>query len=191
LLVLLLAAFVAGGVFAQEGPISSIGGGLLFDASRSEQTDHGLFWSHLYAAPWGFVDIGSFELSLGVGIGRIARQSQWCFLLSVINVSLLWRIPDTSDILDDLSIVLFTGIAFDAVYWARHACLRSDATLDILPGHPIREFSSLKIKLGFGRDFEFSGERFFRAQLLLSYGLRLSNPNPFGGTIRLGFGRHL
>jgi len=207
LLVLFFAAFLGGGVLAQEKyldadagfgegnaaqtasrpsqgnrSLSNIGSGIMFDASRSRRTDDGRFWSQIYTGPWGFVDAGSFELSVGFVLGRIARQNRWCFPLLAMNVSLIWQVPAAA-----MGIVPLLGIGLDTVVWARHECLRSDYTLDTFPGHPIREFSSLKFKFGAGRDFDLSENRFFRTRLLGYYGRRFGgNPNPWGGTLRLG-----
>jgi len=197
LLLLLMAACTAGVVFAQaqtsgyeapppgggNGIFSAAGGGIMFDASRSRNTDYGHFWSQIYTGPWGFVDIGPFELSCGFVIGRVARQRRWCFLILAVNASLVWQAPAARGISP-----LF-GVALDTVVWARHACLRSDYTLDTLPNHPVREFSAVKFKTGIGRDFEIAENRFFRVRFMGYYGRRPgSNPNPFGLTLRLGAG---
>ncbi|MCL2232074.1 MAG: hypothetical protein FWB99_03255 [Treponema sp.] len=191
LLVLLAAACAAGGVFAQEeapgrgnGVFSAVGGGIVFDASRSRNTDYGHFWSQIYTGPWAFVDIGAFELSCAFVVGRVARQRRWCFLILAVNISLIWQAPLAAH-----GITPLFGIALDTVAWARHACLRSDYTLDTLPNHPLREFSAVKLKTGIGRDFSISENRFFRVRLLGYYGRRFGgNPNPFGLTLRLGAG---
>ena len=210
MLVLVLAAFAAGGLSAQEAPhsqgerlaegnaaqawneggglFSAFGGGLMFDASRSRNSDGGHFWSQIYAGSWVFADAGPFEVSFGLGFGRMARESRWCIPLLAANASLFWKMPIVV-----LDISTFLGIGFDAVFWARSECVRSDVVLaDIGSGNPFREFSSLKFKLGFGRDFELREDRFFRARLIGYYGMRrLSNPRPIGGTLRLGVGRRL
>jgi len=184
LLVLALAAFAKGGVFAQECAAPSIGGGMMFDTSRSRSTDDGRFWSQIYAGPWGFVDAGSFEISAGLVFGRVARQRRWCFPILAMNVSAIWQAP-----LAAMGVAPLLGVSFNTVAWARHRCLRSDYTLDTLPGHPVREFSSVNFMLGAGRDFDLSGDRFFRSRLLGYYGRRFGgNPNPWGGTLRLGVG---
>ena len=201
LLILVLAALAKGGVFALEsantgfgegiaaqasgqrsGAVSNIGGGMVLDASRSRRTDDGRFWSQIYTGPWGFMDAGSFELSVGFVFGRVARQSRWCFPILAMNASVVWQAP-----LAAMGIVPLLGVSFDTIAWARHGCLRSDYTLDTLPRHPIREFSSVKFKLGAGRDFDISDDRFFRARLLGYHGRRFGgNPNPWGWTLRLG-----
>jgi len=198
LLMLVLAIFAKGGVFAQDagfsdgtmtqtasqrsGAVSNIGGGMVLDASRSRRTDDGRFWSQIHTGPWGFMDARSFEFSVGFVFGRIARQSRWCFPILAMNVSVVWQAP-----LATMGIVPLLGVSFDTIVWARHECLRSDYTLDTLPGHPIREFSSVKFKLGAGRDFDISDDRFFRARLLGYHGRRFGgNPNPWGWTLRLG-----
>jgi len=210
-LALILAAFAAGGLFAREAfgceyvmfaefdaalapneriiafSNANIGGGIVFDGSRSRNTDYGRFWSQIYTGPWGFVDAGALEFSVGFVLGRVARQNRWCFPILAMNVSMLWRTP-----FDFVGIAPLLGFSLDTIVWARHRCLRSDYTLDTLPGHPIREFSSLKFMMGFGRDFNVSEDQFFRTRLLGYYGRRLGgNPNPFGGTLRLGVGRRL
>jgi len=87
------------------------------------------------------------------------------------------------------------GIGFNAILWVRYECLRSDrfvSDYDAVPnGRTFRNFSSLKLKAGFGRDFSFSENWFFRVRLLGYYGMRLGNPHPWGGTLRLGVGRRL
>ena len=194
-MVLLVTACTAWGALAQEeasgggaeggrnGIVSAAGGGIMFDASRSRNTDYGHFWSQIYTGPWGFVDIGPFELSCGFVIGRVARQRRWCFLILAVKASLVWQAPAARGISP-----LF-GVALDTVVWARHACLRSDYTLDTLPNHPVREFSAVKFKTGIGRDFEIAENRFFRVRFMGYYGRRPgSNPNPFGLTLRLGAG---
>ena len=94
-----------------------------------------------------------------------------------------------------LGIFPLLGIGFDAILWVRYECLRSDrfvSDYDAVPnGRTFRNFSSLKLKAGFGRDFSFSENWFFRVRLLGYYGMRLGNPHPWGGTLRLGVGRRL
>ena len=198
LLMLVLAIFAKGGVFAQDarfsdgtmaqtasqrsGVFSNAGGGMVFDASRSRRTDDGRFWSQIYTGPWGFVNAGSVEFSMGFVFGRVARQSRWCFPILATNVSVIWQAPFAVR-----GIAPLLGVSFDTVAWARYECLRSDYTLDTLSRHPIGEFSPVKFKLGAGKDFDISRDRFFRARLLGYYGRRFGgNPNPWGGTLRLG-----
>jgi len=187
------------------GVFSAIGGGIMADASRSANTclretrdfsDSSAgpenvdprFWSQIYAGPWFFADVGSFEFSLGLAVGRIARRVRWCFLILAANIGIIWKAP-----VGVLDIFPLLGIGFDAIVWTRNECLRRHYVVsDAVPGgRTFRYFSSLKLKAGFGRDFGFSENRFFRARLLGYYGRRLGNPHPWGGTLRLGFGKRL
>ena len=151
--------------------------------AEAEPGDRKRFWSHLYTGPWGFVDMGPFELSAGIGIGRVAREIRWCFLMLTVNTGLIWRTP-----VDFVGIHPLLGVSFDAVVWMRRECLRSPA---VAPERPFTYFSSLKFMLGFGRDFAFCDNRFFRLRVLGHYATRFGNPDPFGGTLRVGFGRLL
>ena len=209
-MVLVITVFVTGGVFAQDipgcdaetyvendavrmpkersGVFTAVGGGIVADTSRSGETIDYRFWSQIYTGPWFFMDAGFVELSLGLTVGRLARRNRWCFLILAANPSLLFRIPFSV-----LDISPLLGIAFDAILWVRHECLRSyEVVTDAVPdGRTFRNFSSLKFKAGFGKDFDLSENRFFRVRLLGYYGRRLGNPHPWGGTLRLGFGRRL
>lgn len=169
--------------------LSALGWGIEADGSRSARSDDGRFWSQISAAPHAFADFGSFELSLALGIGRIAREARWCFLIATANLGLLWQPPISA-----LGISPLVGFGLGAVPWARRDCLRSDYTLDAIQGSPFRDFSALRLKAGFGRDFGIGlcGELFFRARLVGYYGKRRSgSPNPLGGALRLGVGRRV
>ena len=198
---LILAAFVSGGIFAQEAPahenaqasgerdgfFTAIGSGIVASASRSEQTIDYRFWSQIYAGPWAFADTRHFELSLGLVVGRMARRNRWCFLVLAANSTVLWEVP-----FGFWGISPLLGIGFDAILWAREECLRSDATVSSeIDGRAFANFSSFKFKAGFGRDFGLCEDRFFRVRALGYYGRRLGNPHPWGGTLRLGVGRRL
>ena len=211
LIVLVLAAFVAGGVFAQEDlgyereypayvddatqtyeersrTVLAIGGGIMADATRSGESIDYRFWSQIYTGPWGFVDTRFFELSWGLAVGRMARRNRWCLLVLAANSSLLWKVP-----FGVLGIHPLLGVGFDAIVLVRYECLRSDRVVSeaIPDGRTFMNFSVLKFKIGFGRDFDFREDRFFRVRLVGYYGRRLGNPHPWGGTLRLGVGRRL
>ena len=165
----------------------ALGGGIAFDLSRSANSDDGRFWSQLHGGPWGFVDVGPFELSIAPAVGRIAKRARWCFLTLVVGASLIWRAPVSA-----LGVYPLLGVGFDGAVWASRECLRSDYTLDAFPSGPFREFSALKFIIGFGKDFDVGEERFFRARALGHYGRRRAgNPHPWGGALRLGVGRRL
>jgi len=192
----ILAAFLAGGVFAHEhagrgeigGAFTAIGGGVMADASRTGESVDYRFWSQIYAGPWFFLDAGDFEFSAGLAVGRIARRNRWCFLLVAANAGLLWRAP-----FDFLGITPLFGAGIDAIIWVLEECLRSDAVVSesIPGGRAFVNFSSLKLKTGLGRDFDFRNDRFFRVRALGYYGRRWGNPNPWGGSLRIGGGRRL
>jgi len=203
LLALVFAAFAAGGVLAREAPdcgdgcgasrtawewadaFAAVGGGLSGYINRSGETLDYRFWSRIGTGPWFFADTELFELSLGIGMGRIARRNRWCFLVLTANPSLLWKVPAGI-----FGIHPLLGAGIDAVLWVRNECLRSDELAsDAVPGgRTFVNFSSVKFKAGFGRDFGFSENRFFRLRLLGYYGRRLGNPHPWGGTLRVGIG---
>ncbi|MCL2192270.1 MAG: hypothetical protein FWB78_02600 [Treponema sp.] len=206
-LVLILSVLVAGRIFAQKGLgsegncdasfgrfFSSIGGGIMYDMSRSSENISYRFWSHIYIGPWFFMDMGFLELSMGMAVGRIARRETWCFLIMVANTSLVFRLPFS---IWDITPLL--GVGFDAIVWVRYQCLRShyvvSAEAAIPDGRTFRNFSALKFKAGAGRDFALSGNRFFRLRLMGYYGKRFlgypERPHPWGGTLRVGFGRWL
>ena len=175
---LALAVFVTGTAFAQWGA------GQVFSASRSANTDNGRFWSDLYTGPWGFVGSGLLELSLSFGIGRIARQNRWCFLITGVTANAIWRAPASF-----ISISPLLGVGLDIVPWARYHCLRSDYTLSSAGiRSPLLDFSAVKLMMGFGGDYNFSDDMFFRTRLLGYYGVRMGRPSPRGGTLRLGVG---
>ena len=210
LLMLVLSAFAAGGVFAQENApysrlaeghtadstsernsvFTGIGGGISFDAGRTFSPEFERFWSQINGGPWGFVETRFFELSAGLVFGRVAQKAQWCIPFLAVNTALFFKIPVAA--LEAISITPLFGAAYDSVFWARHECVRSPAvTSEVIPQGAFRAFSVFKLTLGAEKDFELSDNRFFRAQVFGYYGWRLNRRNPIGGTLRLGFGRRL
>ena len=196
-------ALATGGLFAQEAPgyenapvpmpaerdgfLAAVGSGIAANASRSRENVDYRFWSQIHAGPWGFVDTRYFELSLGLVVGRMARRNRWCFLILAANSTVFWKAP-----VGIFGISPLLGIGLDAVFWAREECLRTEATVSgDIDGSVFTNFSSMTLKAGFGRDFGFSGDRFFRVRAIGYYGRRLGNPHPWGGTLRLGIGRRL
>jgi len=167
---------------------TAAGGGIVADATRSGEEIDYRFWSQIFIGPLGFVDTEFFELSLGVAVGRIARRNRWCLLIVAVNPSLLFKVP-----VSVLGIHPLLGVGFDAIVWVREECLRTPAIVsDALPDRrTFMNFSAFKFKAGFGRDFGFSEDMFFRVRALGYYGRRLGNPHPLGGTLRLGVGRRL
>jgi len=170
LLVLALAAFVAGGVFAES--LFSVGGGLMFDGGRIGSVSEGGGTGRLNAYGFGayaFADATFAELSLGLMAGRSSYgESAGAFSSSItgsffaIDISALGKLPI---MLESGNITAFplAGIGYTAML-----SVGGDlgALLDLDPDASASHFNTFRLQFGGGADFDVSDSMFVRASLL-------------------------
>jgi len=217
ILALALAAFVAGGVFAQEFGLS-VGGGIMGEFGRVGGVNFDRTGN--YAVPdfgdvsyhyrlnqmglgaYAFLDATFLEVAVGFSGG----PSMWSYTHSnpvggsadltvggmafALNLSLLGRFPIAVG--ESLEFFPLAGIAYNIVMSSR------------VDGNQVRGYSlnTFRLQLGVGADFDMNENMFLRTSLLGWYGFapayfaRSPRDNEtvnggFGGTLRVGVGIRL
>jgi hypothetical protein len=184
-LLLVLAAVVAGGVFAlpelklSAGAggyfTSDFGGGVEISSEGEEQTQ-AIKTPYAGGGGFAFVDLTYAELSLGFFSGggavkyEFAGQSNESDMsYTGLDIGLLGKYPVAIN--EQLSVFPLLGITYRVVLSAKgedgNQYKNSDG--EDAPG----DFSALWVKLGGGLDFSFTDSIYLRGGLL--YGLRLAN----------------
>jgi len=192
ILVLVLAAFVAGGVFAQVQ--LSAGGGLLFDGGRVggavyEYNVPGEAYSLSYAlnhfgfGGWVFFDATFAQLSIAFmggparfgGIYSCCCSSHEITLINgsflALDISLLGRVPFTVGD-GNISIFPLFGFGYNLVLSSSGDHDDDEWNWNMifeLFNNSAADLSTFRIKLGFGSDFDINESLFFRAQVLGYY----------------------
>ena len=214
LLAVALAAFFAGGVFAEAEPFRfSIGGGAMFDTANSEAEvfRHPYFFfmdtEHFGFGAWAFADAKFIELSVGVQggildieIGREAGEMEYIdeinhgsFLAADINILLKYPFVFRGG---DISVFPLLGAGHHFVTVAN---IESDSL------RALSDLNAWKINFGAGCDLALRENLFFRLSALGYYrfpsnrersfqsGMPGSNISAggFGGALRIGFGLRL
>ncbi|MDR2419593.1 MAG: outer membrane beta-barrel protein [Treponema sp.] len=182
MLLLVLAAAVAGGTFAQSEIKLSVGGGLYFtsDFGGGVEISSGKATASLktpYAGGGGFVffDATYAELSLGIFGGGGATKLEGSGLSTEedmsytgLDIGLLGKYPVTLN--EQLSVFPFFGIKYRAMLSVKEeGNMYKNSNGDDAPG----DFSALWFKFGGGVDFSLTDQLYVRGEL--SYGLRFSN----------------
>jgi len=214
LLILALAAFVAGGVSAMEVPPLqfSVGGGLSFDYSRV------LYWEnfpgnirhagsleHFGFGGWLFADATFAELAIAVqgGPGTWLLPQPFGEISAsfvAMDFTLLGKFPFTFSG-GSFSLFPLLGIGYNLVL---SVSADDEAVLGTRLDSP-GDFSAFRIKWGAGGDFNLSESLFIRASLLASFSFPPSvvsdfaHAQPvwteytggFGATVRIGIGLRL
>jgi hypothetical protein len=186
LLVLALAAAVAGGAFALEIPEIefSAGGGILLDAGRiggvrDEATfpepyqamswDYPWATNHIGFGAFGFVDATFAELSVGFHFGSVSHTGgggengggSMSGTFTALDLTLLGRFP--FHIADGLAAFPLLGVGYNIVLSSNISNGETYSWEN--PG----EFGTFRIHLGGGVDFDLTDKLFIRGSLLGSY----------------------
>ena len=212
LVLMALAAFVAGGAFAQVQ--FSAGGGFVFDGGRLGGYNYdfgeesGSFrMNHFGFGGFVFLDATFAELTIGLMGGPTRSTSEISFMglsdgetydgsFMAMDVSLLGKFP--IHVGGGSTVFPLLGFGYNLVLSAS-----DEDGNDVFEGndqHSAADLSAFRIKLGVGGDFNLSQNVFFRASLLGYYRFASSFHNDmadlpdveseggFGGIVRLAIG---
>jgi len=192
LLVLVLAAIVAGGAFALPAFSFSIGAGGLLGGDfgggytgtatipymgKSEQTEKNPYFG---GGGFIFVDATYAELTFAFfgGSGTTTEEqkndlgsgtTKWDFSATTLNIGLLLKYP--FEITEKISV--FPLLGFD--YAIALGVKANGVKIDDIPFRTVKssDYSAFWFKLGGGLDFSFTDKLFLRGEVL--YGIRLKN----------------
>jgi len=204
-LVLVLATLVAGGAFADS--MFSAGGGFSFSGGRVGRVFYNSNnWMGMDALGFGghiFFDATFVEASLGIMGGPMyevwaedgSRNSERMGSHLSMELSLLGKFPIA--IGDSTAIFPLLGIGANIVLG-----LRDEDGNDLSDWIDVGDYSTFRLKLGVGADFDITNAIFFRAQGLGWYGFAptavrdaadyfgsgVSARGGFGGSVRLAIG---
>jgi len=205
LLVLALAVFVAGGAFAES--LFSAGGGFSFSGGRVGRVFYNSNnWVGTNAIGFGghvFFDATFVEASIGIMGGPVigesaeggSRDSERMGSHLSMELSLLGKFPFA--IGDSTTFFPLFGIGANIVLG-----LRDRDGNDLSDMVDVVDYSTFRLKLGVGTDFDITNAIFFRAQGLGWYGFAptvvrdaadalgsgVSARGGFGGSVRLAIG---
>ena len=185
LLVLVLAAIVTGGAYAQlisqisfsAGGGGFIGGDFGGGIEMSQSGEKGSY-EYPYFGGGGFIfcDATYAELSLGFfgGSGKAkmsggGQSAESDFSIASFNIGLLGKYPFAID--DNLTVFPLLGIDYQIVLSFKDE--DGDEHKDFDNNEAPGDFSALWFKFGGGADYSLTGNIFLRAQAL--YGLRIPN----------------
>jgi len=185
LLVLVLAAVVAGGAFAQIS--FSVGGGGFIGGDfggGAEASESGVKFTmetpHFGGGGYIFVDATYAELSLGifggsgdfkqtVSYGGYSESSNEKYSLTSFNIGLLGKYP--FQLGDNLTLFPLLGIDYQVVLSVKDK--NGDEVEDEDGNKMASDYSSLWFKFGAGMDYAFTSNIFLRGEFL--YGIRIPN----------------